>query len=282
MSRRVDGTEVKGLPHFRRVFPYVMRTRTESVIYFPMSVDAEPLLAFLEQREQQTGNKDVRLFHVLLSAGIRTLFLRPEMNRFVSGKKIFQRNEIVIAFVSKAKFSDEGEERNVKLSFSGQETLEQVAKKVQQAVSISKEEYRKEKSSDDKDMAFFFSFPSFLRSFVFRFLRFLDHFGWLPAKMVKGEPFFSSVFVTNVGSIGLDAPFHHLYEWGNTPLFLAVGQIRPQPVVAEDQSIQMRRMMNLRATFDERIADGFYCAKSLQLFQQLLEHPEMLENPPTP
>lgn len=274
-KRRCDGEEVKKLPIFRRIFPYVMKTRTESVILFEQQINVEKTLKFLEEKNKEGEEKKLTLFGIFLCAIAKTAKIRPELNRFVQGHTIYQRNKIKISFVSKAKMSDDGKENNVQLVFSGEESLEETAKILK--IEIDKTKKNEVKLSDDKELEFFFSFPSFLRKFVFWTFKFLDYHGIYSKKMIENDPFFSSIYVANLGSIGIDAVYHHLYEWGSIAVFMVIGKIKKIAVVDENDNIRVQKTVTLKFTFDERIADGVYAARSLEIFKRLVENPELME-----
>ena len=94
------------------------------------------------------------------------------------------------------------------------------------------------------------------------------------------DPCFCSIFLTNVGSFGLDSPFHHLYERGNCPIFLSVGKVTAKNRLEVDGSVSERKALCLRYSFDDRIADGTYMGKTLELMRRLIEEPEPLAERP--
>ena len=121
--------------------------------------------------------------------------------------------------------------------------------------------------------------PRFLLNWVGMLLRFLDRHGWLPQSVIKGDPNYSSVYLTNLGSIGLNAGYHHLSNWGTMSIFVVIGGIKKRPFFEDEGNITMRDSVDLGLTIDERIADGFYYSKSIRLIKKLLENPELLERP---
>lgn len=277
-NKRCDGELIRNLPIFRKLFPYIMKKRNESAILFEQQINVEKTLKYLEEKNEGLDKKRITLFGIFLCAIARTAKIRTELNRFVQGHSLYQRKHIKVSFVSKAEKTDDGKENNVQIIFTGNETLEEAVQKV--TLEIEKAKKGLEKMEDDKEMEFFFSFPQFLRIFVFELFNFLDYRGIYSKKMIDHDPLFSSVYVANLGSIGIDAVYHHLYEWGNASIFMVIGKIKDTPVVDEERKIRVAKTLTLKFTFDERITDGVYAARSLEIFKNFVENPELLESKP--
>jgi hypothetical protein len=276
-TRRRDATYVRDLPAFRRIVPYLMRTRTEAAVYFPQRIEVEQLLAWLE--EVNAGRPDaehVTLFHVLLTAVSRTLRLRPEMNRFVVGRRTYQHKDISISFIVKKGMSDDAPETEVRLVFTGEETVDQVRDVVNAALS---RERGAERGRDDKLVDFFASWPRPVLNLVAWLVARLDYHNVLPGPLMDGIPLYTSVYLVNVGSIGIDPPFHHLYEHGSSSLFVAFGRITKEAVVDEQGQVVARDCLNAVYTLDERASDGFYFARTAEVFRRLVASPSLLAQP---
>lgn len=275
-SKRRDGTFVRGLPPFKRLFPYVMATRTESIIYFNQKVDMTAPLAYLEELNRGKPREErITLFHLFLAATARTLALRPELNRFIAGRRIYEHNDIRITFIVKREMTEESPESEAQITFSGRESLGEVRDKVRRHLSRERSD---EKGDDDKLIELVAALPRPLINLVAWLIRTLDYHNVLPGFLMKAIPLYTSVYITNVGSIGLDAPYHHLYEIGNASLFMAIGKLHREPFVGAGDEIVARDCINVTFTLDERITEGFYCAKSILLFQSLVENPRQLES----
>jgi pyruvate/2-oxoglutarate dehydrogenase complex dihydrolipoamide acyltransferase (E2) component len=273
---RSDGVRLRKLPGFRKMFPYLMRTRTESVIYHSQRLRIGKTLVWLD-RANAAREKKISLFHVVLAAGVRTLALRPEANRFVVGHRIYQRRTIDLSFVVKRELSEEASETTVKITFDPRSTIADV---VEQVTSVVKATKQSSTSRDEAATAIVTRLPRSLIRLAIRAVRTLDYFGLLPASFIKGDALYTSAFLANLGSIGADAVFHHLYEWGNAPFFVAVGQRKKEPVVNERGELEVEEVMDLKFSLDERISDGVYYTATISLLTDLIENPEKLEAPP--
>lgn len=276
---RPDGTYLRNLPHFTRMLPYLMPTRSESCIYFEQQFDVTQTLEYVRRlnRASEGNGKRVTFFQVFLCAAARTLAVRPNLNRFISGYNYYQRNKILFNFVAKKDLTDEGAEINVLIPFEPDETLSSVAAKVAAFVTRGKGD---EGAKSDDTNALLMKLPRWMLRVVIWALRVLDYHNMLPASFILSMPFWASIFFTNVGSVGIDAPFHHNFNIGTCGFFVALGKIRKERVVCPDGAVQERDMVKVTFTYDDRIADGIYCGRAIDLFRGFVENPEQLEKPP--
>jgi len=275
---RPEGVLLRRLPAFQRVFPYVMETRTESAVYHQRDMRIRRTLALLEKLNEGRTQRRLTLFHVVLAALVRVLALRPENNRFVVGRRIYQRKNIELSFVTKKALTEEAAETTVKLAFDPRDTLESVAARVHEAVSATK---KSATSSDEKLTGLLAALPRFLLRLVFRAWGILDYFNLLPFAAYRGDSFYASAFLANLGSIGLDAVGHHLYEFGTIPFFVVIGRTRKGLVVGDDGAPAVDDVATLSFTVDERITDGVHLSRTLALLAQLVEDPAKLLEAPT-
>jgi len=273
---RSDGVLLRKLPGFRKIFPFLMRTRTESVIYHFQRVKIGHALAWLD-RANAGREKKITLFHIVLAAAVRTLALRPDANRFVAGRRIYQRRSIDLSFVVKRELNEQASETNVKLSFDPRSTIADIVGRVTPAVQATK---RSSTSSDEKMSDFLTRLPRFAARLVFWAVRTLDYFGRLPASFIKGDALYTSVYLANLGSIGLDAVFHHMFEWGNAAFFIAIGKRKKEPVVNDRGELEAQEVIDMKISLDERITDGVSYAMTIGLLTDCIENPERLEVPP--
>jgi 2-oxoacid dehydrogenases acyltransferase (catalytic domain) len=276
LGDRPDGVRLKTLPGFRKIFPFLMRTRTESAVYFSKRLAVAPTLSWLE-RTNAPRERKLTLFYIILAAAVRTLALRPEVNRFVAGRRIYQRRTIDLSFVVKRELTEEAAEVTLKLTFDPRSTIDEVAGRVRGAIESARNSAT---SWDEKLTDFVTSLPRPVLRFVVAVLRWFDYHGWLPASFIRDDSLHSSAFLANLGSIGLDAAFHHMYEWGNASIFAVVGKVKKEPVVNDRGELEAADVVDMNFTGDERITDGVYFAKSMDLFLDLVKNPERLESPP--
>ena len=276
-KKRSDGTYVRNMHFFNQILPYLMPTKTESAIYFEQEFDVTKTLEYVNKKkaEMAEGVK-ISMFYIILYAAIRVIAQRPKMNRFVMGYRYYQRNNISFNFVAKRELSDEGEEINVTMSFSPRLSLEGFCKKIHDHVSSLK----KGSGTDTESLNVFLThLPRFLIRFFFWGVRFLDYHNGLPRMVMDALPFYTTVFFTNVGSVGIDAPFHHNFEIGTCGIFSAIGKLRKENIINTDGTVETRDKVKITFTYDDRITDGIYCARAIDMVRDLVENPEKLEAP---
>jgi len=274
---RRDGIWLRNMEPLHRLEPFIFQTRNGSSIYFREKLDVTHALKYLQEKNlnRLPGNK-VTLFHVLLAAMVRTATLKPGLNRFIAGKRIYQRNQMQISYMVKQEKTETARMLALKETFQPSVTLDQVAEKV----LLSVDRARRESGADSESLVKTFSkMPGWLISLVVTILRWLDNFGLVPESITSSDPFYASAFVANIGSLGVNAPYHHLYEWGTISIFVAMGKFAEEFGFDQAGKLVKKTFVEVTFTVDERIADGFYLARALQIFKQLMEHPEELDKP---
>ena len=247
--------------------PFLMPTRTESLVFFEQEIQIGATLRWLE------ANPELRFFHLVLAALVRTLAERPQLNRFTRGGRLYQREHIELSFAVKKRLSDEASMTMMKVRFEPGDALAQIVERVEDAVRAGR---AAEPTGSEREMGLVLRLPGFCLRALMRVQRWLDAWGLLPYALVRGDPLYASVVVANLGSVGIDAAYHHLYEYGNAPLFATIGRIERRPIVDEEGALAVGEVVRLRYSFDERITDGFYCARSLERLERYLRDPEQL------
>jgi hypothetical protein len=212
----------------------------------------------------------------MLYGALRAIAQRPKMNRFISGYRYYQRNRIRFNFVAKRDLSDEGEEINVTTSFSPLLSLGQFCEKIDNQIMTLKSGTE---SGSEKLNAFLSSLPRGLIRFFFGVVKFLDNNNALPLSVIDDLPFYNTIFFTNVGSVGIDAPLHHNFEIGNGGIFCAIGKVQKVRQLGPGGTVEARDKVKITFTYDDRITDGIYCARAIDIMRDCVEHPEKLELP---
>ena len=265
-GRRPDATRVRDVPAMRRFMPFISPRRNESVVYFRADVDVEAALALAEARSRDRDpRRPITLFHVILAALARMFHERPSVNRFTAGGRLWQRDGIWVTFSAKMRFEDGAPLITVKRRIDPDRSLEEMVDGLLDSLERGR---GGAKSTSDSEVALLLRLWPPLTHLAMRLVRLADFFGLLPRSMIESDPMFCSAFVANLGSVGLDAGYHHLWEHGNCPIFCVIGRVHEGP--------DGRRRVTLKFTYDERIEDGLYCARSLERLRELIEKPEQL------
>jgi hypothetical protein len=273
---RYDGRLLRSLDPLYQLIPYIMRTRGDSQNFFEDRIDVSAVEEWL--RGQRAAGRNLSFLHVFIAAYVRVISQRPRMNRFVAGNRIYARNEILVSFALKKRLREDSPETVVKLKFAPTATVFEVAKDVEAAVSTNKAAAAE--NDTDATARLFTLMPGIVIRFAVWLLTFLDARGLMPKVLNRVSPFHTSVFVTDLGSIGIKPIYHHLYEFGTTSVFLAFGSKERERVMDDDGNVTVRRSIGFKVTTDERIADGYDFVYAFKYFTWLFRHPEELEAPP--
>jgi hypothetical protein len=268
LFRRSDGVPVPGLPAVRRIMPYLMRSKAESLVLHEVVYDLSRARPWLKAYNHSHADR-ATLFHLFAYACTRALHLRTGLNRFVSGGRIYQRNEVSFAFAAKQEMSDAAPFVTVKLVAARDDPFPEFVRRMTAAV----ERGRAGSRGIDREVSLVMRLPGPVIRLAVWLARTLDAWNLLPAFFTRDDPMFASVFLANLGSAGLSDAYHHLYEYGTTAIFGALGAAKRTPFV-EHGTIVAREGVGVRFTFDERINDGFYAARSLAIARRIVEDPE--------
>jgi len=250
--------------------PFIMRGRNESVVYYEQDLEVSKTWEFMKTFSEKTGTK-VTITHLLLWRAGQVLHMRPGLNRFVAGRRIYQRRGIWAVISMKKAMTEDSPDILMKYKLDPYWSLEDTVKAVQGGIDRGRST---QTSFTDLEMKILFSLPTAVVNAFARLLMKLDHYGWLPDFMLREDEMYASVAFANLGSIGLQPAFHHLYEYGNITIFAAIGKKAPRVMVGQNREPVVQDIMTIRYSFDERIHDGFYGIQALELFKHLVENPE--------
>ena len=280
--KRNDAKMVYNISTYNRIFPYLMKRRCDALVYHAYELDVTNVAKYIRAYNAQKPEIRMKFFYVFSAALMRTIAMRPELNRFIASYRYWQRNELSMNFVVKENFTDEAPETSNPLVFDPKMTLPEYAKILDDYINQSRN-LNQNSNSTDEAIGFFMHFPVWFISFVVHVARLLDKRGKAPSSLRAADGLHTSVFVANLGSIGITggSPYHHLYEWGTTSLFVTLGMLERKREFDDDGKIlSTKETVRIGCTVDERITSGFYFIKSMGYFQHLLDHPEELEKVP--
>ena len=269
---RSDGRKIKSLDPLFRVIPHVMKERSDAHVYFSQDIPIKSLDEYIAKKDQE-GIK-MSYMNIIYAALVRMLAEKPSLNRFIMDGRTYARHGIHISLAIKKGMTEDAEETTIKLPFTGSENIFEVKEILDNAILQNKD---KENQNDTDKLVKFLSYvPNWLYKLIVNILMYLDKHGMMPKFIIKLSPFHTSAFLTNVGSLGIDAIYHHLYNFGTTGVFLAMGK-KKKSYIYEDDDIVPEKSISLAWVADERICDGFYYATALKSFYRYLKKPELLE-----
>ncbi len=275
---RKDGRRLRSLPAMSQVSPYIMVTRNTSTNFFEDSFEITHIDRYIRQKRRE-GLTSFGITHVLLACYVRAVCRYPGLNRFLAGQKVYSRgNDIQYCMTIKKEMRADSPDTVIKVHLSPSDTAEDVYNKLQAAVENVKNTPLD--SNFDNTAGVLTMIPGVFLKFVVWLLRTLDYFGLLPAFLLEVSPFHGSLFFTSMGSLGIPPIYHHLYDFGNLPVFGSFGCKRRATEVMEDGSVVQRKYVDVKFCLDERIVDGYYYAAFFKHYKRILAHPEVLDNPP--
>lgn len=275
---RVDGRRVRSLPPANQVSPYIMVNRNGSSNLFEEAFEITNVDRYIRQKRRE-GLTNFGIMHVFLTAYCRGVAKYPGVNRFIAGQKIYSRGEdIQFCMTIKKDMTTDGAETEIKLHLSPRDTVYDVYKKMNDA--IVKVKNTPLDAGVDNTAYALTMVPGVVLKFLVWFLKTLDYFGLLPKFLLEVSPFHGSIFFTSMGSLGIPPVYHHLYDFGNLPVFGSFGCKRRALELQEDGTVVQRKYVDFRFTLDERTVDGFYYAAFLKYYKRLIQHPEVLDEAP--
>ncbi len=268
--KRCDGRRLVSIGPFVKMIPYIMTRRSDAQIFFKQLVYTDTIDTYLRKKREQ-GYK-INYLHFFISIYVRLIAERPQLNRFVINNKLYARENIYISMAVKRSLHDDAEETTIKFAFTGCENIFEIAQIVEQKISECVTTVSP--NNVDKIASLIMSLPG--KKALVTILKCMDKYNLLPRAIIDASPFHTSMFFTYLKSIKLDYIYHHLYDFGTTGVFVALGKIKKIPVVEHD-AVVIRSCCEIGYTLDERICDGLYFSNSLTLVKKYLQDPYLLE-----
>ena len=282
-ERRLKGDpysarHIKDVSGLTTIMFHIMPNRTDSEVYLQDKIDATELVKFLEKKNAEHPNYKTTIFHCFLLAVAKMIRERPKMNRYVQGRRMYERELISFSFMAKRRFADNAEESFMLVVPKDDDNIDSISHHIYGDLT----EMRKHEHSTggmDATVDAFAKIPRLLLMLVIRIVRWLDFWGLVPRALKNGDSNYSTVLFSNLGSIKGPSVYHHLNNYGTNSIMITVGTLHKEELVMPDGTKQIRDVLDFGATIDERIADGFYFVRSLNLVKYIFAHPELLDKP---
>lgn len=280
---RNDGFLVRNLDPMGKLIPYIMRSKSDSWVLFEDRIDITHTQEFLHTM-RKSEIPDLTLYHIVFAAIVRTYSQVPELNRFIQRNNIYARNEMKGSMVVMKGMQRDSERTTIMPRFEMDATLPEVVKEIE---SLANPIDRTKKVAEDENRNDFDKLelalaliPGWLIRFVFTLLKLLDRYGLIPRKITSLSPFHSSFFITNMGSIGMQPVYHHIYEFGTISIFGAIGSKETVHETDREGNIRRKTYLNMKFVVDERICDGFVYAIGFKHIKSGISKPEQLMERP--
>ena len=274
---RSDGYLIRTRPAMDNIEPFIMRTRNDATNLLEDRVEISKVEEYIRERRKE-GLKNFGLMHFMIASYVRSVSQYPAVNRFIAGQRVYARNKILVCMDIKKEMKLDAPDTIIKIEFEPTDTAVDVYHRMMEVINENK---GTDSDSDfDGTTEFLVKMPRFMFRFFMRLIRFLDYYGKMPKSLVNISPFHASLFFTSMGSLGIPAIYHHLYNFGTVSAFMSIGKKYSEYEMTADGTPVKKRYMDYKVSTDERICDGYYFAQALKLMKSLYRHPEKLSNPP--
>lgn len=274
---RKEGRLIRSLAPFYKFIPFIMPTTNDACNQFADCVEITETDRWLRQKRLE-GYKGLGYLHLFIAAYVRMVSQRPGINRFINGRRIYARNNIEVVLTVRRGMSTDSTETTIKVIFDPYDTIFDVYRKMNEKIDEIK--YGEEDNNTEQVAGMLLKLPRFLLRFAISVLKAMDYFGIIPQALLDASPFHGSMIITDLGSLGIAPIYHHIYNFGNLPLFIAFGAKRKSTELDLNGNLVQRKYIDFKAVTDERICDGYYYATSFKFFKKYLHNPELLEAPP--
>ena len=275
---RKDGRLIRSLPAFSRFIPYIMPTRNDATNLYEESMEVSDVDRRL-RRLRVEGYKGIGILHFMIAAYIRLVSMLPGLNRFVVGRRIYAANDIVVVMTVKRALAIDATETTIKVHFDPTDTIFDVYRKLNEKIDEIK---ATDEHNNTEDVAEALSrLPRIILRLAIRILRMMDYFGWIPQSLLDVSPFHGSMIITDLGSLRIKPVYHHIYNFGTLPVFIAFGAKHHVYELDRHGNMVDKKYVDCKFSLDERTVDGHYYAQAFQALRYIFQHPEILEQPPT-
>lgn len=273
---RRDGKLVRDQDGMHLIMPMLYPNRCDNEAFISERIDLSNADKYIAARNAENPKFKFTVFHLVVAAVLKTIILRPKLNRFIANKNTYERNNFSASFVIKKQFNDVSSEGMAFVYVDKDSTIDTMREDLYKQIT----HVRSGGSDSTSDaMDFLNKLPRFIVKFFILLMRWCDRHGIVPPSLIASDPYYASVILSNLGSIKLRSGYHHLTNWGTTSIFVVVGEMKQRLFRDKDGNEEYRNSLDLGLTIDERLADGYYYSKSVKILKYLLEHPETLERP---
>lgn len=276
---RKDAKKLRNLDGLHNVMIDIKPERCDSDVYMNKEIDVTKLIKYVEKYKKEHPDDKITYFHAFAMAFAKTIYNKPLLNRFVANRTFYDRNDVIIAFVAKIAFEEDSEEVMINIKVDKDDNIFTLRDKITKRVAKirnSKKGEKKENTNNIVDVVG--KLPKLIRMIVTGALKFLDKHGWLPESITKDNLYYSSVILSNLGNFKIGSIYHNIVNFGTSSIIATMGMIHKSKVIDKDGKEKIIDVCDFGVNMDERIADGYYFAKSIKVLEYILDNPELLED----
>lgn len=272
---RRDAKRVRDLTGMAQICIDLKPNRCDSDVYLNQKFDVTKLVDFVEKNKKE-GN-DITYFHAFVTALGKVMHNRPRLNRFVANRHVYEHNELIISFVAKISFDDRSEEMMLMVPIENDDNILTISKKIRKMVDDIRNKKTLHKEGANSAIDVLGKLPNIIRVPLVGLFKWMDARDMLPKDLIKDNLYYSSLIVSNLGAIKCGAIYHNLTNFGTSSGLATMGEIKDELVIIDGKK-EVRKIVEFGVNLDERIADGYYMAKALQLLQYFFNNPELLND----
>ncbi len=277
MSKNKEGKRVKNMDALHLVMANIFPNRCDNEVYIQKKFDVTEIMNYVRTyNSSEDAEFKMTPFHFFVHAAGKLVYHKPLLNRYIQGRRFYDRNEIKLSFIVRRDFQEISKEILMILPMKADMTIMDTCKEIIGDTTRLRED---QSGAVDSTMEFYRKLPRFAQMLMAKVFRWMDFYNIVPESVRKGDTNYSSVLLSNLGSVKCDAPYHHLYNYGSLSIVMTIGEIHKEPVFKEDGSVEFREMVEFGITLDERIADGFYFARCAEVLKAYIENPKLLLAP---
>lgn len=267
---------VKNITGLNQIMIDIKPDRCDSDVYINQKIDVTNLVKYMEKKKKE--NKDITFFHAFMTAIAKVYYTRPKLNYYVRNRHVYEHNKIVISFVAKMSFDDKSEEVMVLIPIDDNDNINTISEKTNKKISKIRDKHKGyNKKGANNAITVLAKLPNIIRIPVVGLFKLCDKLGILPAKLVSDNLYYSSVIVSNLGSIDCNAIYHNITNFGICSGLITIGKILDEEVIIDGKK-EIRKLCEFGVNLDERVADGYYFVKSLKVLEYILNNPELLDD----
>ena len=274
---RKDAKKVRKIDGMHNIMYDLKPNRCDSDVYMNMKIDVSKLSKYLEKIKKANPDRKITYFHTFCLAFAKVIYNRPLLNRFIANRTAYDRNDVIIAFVAKIALNDTSEEVMINIKIDKDDTLLTISDKIAKIVDDIRNNKEHKKESTNSIVDIVGALPKFIRIPVVGLVKWLDKHGWLPKSFTEDNIYYSSVIMSNLGTLKIGAIYHNLTNFGTSSIIATIGEIKKDKIIDKKGKEKIVDVCDFGVNLDERIADGVYFAKSMKMLEYILANPELLE-----
>ena len=278
LGDRKDAKKVRNMDGLHNIMIDIKPERCDSDVYMNKEMDVSKLIKFVEKYKKENPENKLTYFHAFAMAFAKTIYNKPLLNRFVANRTFYDRNDVIIAFVAKISFEESSEEVMINIKVDKDDNIYDISRKISEKVNKIRNSKETKKENTNNVVDFVGSLPKFIRVPVVGIFKYLDKKGMLPESFTKDNLYYSSIILSNLGTLKIGSIYHNLANFGTSSFLATIGLIHKDKVVDNDGMERVVDICDFGINCDERVADGYYFAKAIKMFEYIIENPKLLED----